>query len=246
MNAPLLARIVIALCAFLIGFSKGGLGGMMGALITALIALVMPVDRAIGMLLPMLIIGDVFALAAHWRKWESRIVRLLLPGTVLGVLAATLFIGSVSTETLRTTLGILIVTFVIYRLVEGRILRSLSYTTHDWHGLLVGVFSSMTSTLVHVGGPPITIYLMLQGLSPRALVATSALYFSVLNLIKLPGYILADLIRPELLQQSFWALPVIPIGILVGRWAVNRIDKRLFDTILTLLLGLSAIMLIVR
>jgi uncharacterized membrane protein YfcA len=246
MTDPLIFRAVIALGAFFIGFSKGGLGGMMGALITALIALVTPVDQAIGMLLPMLLVGDVFAMAAHWKQWDLKIVRLLVPGTILGVLGATLFINYVSVETLRRTLAVLIAAFVTYRVIEGKILRSLNYTPRGWHGLVAGVIASMTSTLAHVGGPPITIYLMMQKLSPRALVATSALYFSLLNLLKLPGYLLAGLIDPEKLRQILWALPLIPIGVVAGRWAVDRIDQKLFDAALTLLLALSAILLIAR
>lgn len=104
----LIVHAVIGPSAFLIGFSKGGLGGMMGAFITALIAQVLPVEVAIGMLLPLLIIGDFFAVTAHWKKWDGRIVRMLIPGSLLGVLAATLFISNVAVDTLRMILGILI------------------------------------------------------------------------------------------------------------------------------------------
>jgi uncharacterized membrane protein YfcA len=55
---------------------------MMGALITALMALVLPVDVAIGMLLPLLIIGDFFAVIVHWRKWRVGLIRVLIPGAL--------------------------------------------------------------------------------------------------------------------------------------------------------------------
>ena len=217
----------------------------MGALITALMALVLPAQVAIGMLLPMLMVGDVFAVAAHWRKWDRRIVRLLIPGAIVGTLVATVFISSVSVDTLRTTLGLLVLIFVIYRLLENRILNSIQYVSHTWHGLVAGTVAGITSTLAHVGGPPITIYLLIQDLRPRILVATSALFFAILNLIKLPGYLLADLIVPEMLGQLIWTVPVILLGIGVGRWAVDRINKRVFDRILTVLLAISGFMLIV-
>ena len=166
--------IVIGLSAFLVGFSKGGVGGMMGALITALMALVLPVNVAIGMLLPLLIIGDIFAVWVHWRKWEGRLIRILIPGALLGTLIAMLFITSVSVDVLRKTLGVLIAIFVIYRLLGRRILKSLQYTSRRWHGFVAGVVSGSTSTLAHVGGPPVTAYLLIQNLTPRTLVATSA------------------------------------------------------------------------
>lgn len=216
----------------------------MGALITALMALVLPAQVAIGMLLPMLIVGDMFAVTAHWRKWDRWIVRLLIPGAALGTLIATLFISSVSVDTLRTTLGVLILLFVVYRLLESRILRSIEYVSHGWHGLVAGTVAGLTSTLAHAGGPPVTIYLLMQELTPRTLVATSALFFVILNLIKLPGYLAVGLLAPTMLPQLLWTIPLILIGIWVGRRAVNRVDKRMFDAILTLLLALSGFMLL--
>ena len=245
MDEAILVNAVIGVSAFLIGISKGGLGGMMGALITALMALVLPAQIAIGMLLPMLMVGDVFAVAAHWSRWEVRIVRLLVPGALGGTVVATLFITSVSVDTLRTTLGVLIMLFVVYRLLESRILHAIRYTPQGWHGLVAGTVAGVTSTLAHVGGPPITIYLLIQNLRPRVLVATSALFFAILNLIKLPGYLLADLILPEMLGRLLWTIPIILIGIWIGRWAVDRINKRAFDWVLTALLAVSGVMLIV-
>jgi len=52
---------ILALAAFLVGLSKCGLAVMMGALITPLVAMVIPLDQAIGLMLPILILGDVFA-----------------------------------------------------------------------------------------------------------------------------------------------------------------------------------------
>jgi uncharacterized membrane protein YfcA len=243
-NDSVLVNFVIGLSAFLIGLSKGGLGGMMGALITALMALVLPAQVAIGMLLPMLMVGDAFAVTAHWRRWNGRIVRLLIPGAALGTLVATLFIAGVSTDTLRSALGVLILIFVAYRLLESRILQVLTYTPRGWHGFIAGTIAGLTSTLAHVGGPPITIYLLMQDLTPRTLVATSALFFAILNLIKLPGYLFADLIVPSMLRQLLWTIPLILLGIWVGRAAVDRVNKRVFNGILTLLLAVSGTMLI--
>jgi hypothetical protein len=52
--------VVIAILGFMIGFAKGGFGGL-GALLTPILSLVLPVASAVGVLLPMLMIGDVFA-----------------------------------------------------------------------------------------------------------------------------------------------------------------------------------------
>lgn len=244
MNDGMLISAVIGLSAFLVGFSKGGVGGMMGALITALLALVLPVDVAIGMLLPLLIVGDVFAVGVHWRKWEGGLIRILIPGALLGTLIATLFITSVSVDVLRKALGVIIAVFVIYQVFGRRTIKSHRYKSRRWHGFVAGGISGSTSTLAHVGGPPVTVYLLMQNMTPRTLVATSALFFSILNLMKLPGYLIAQLVVPSMMRELLWATPLIPLGVWVGRWAVDRVDRNIFDGVMTFLLAISAGMLV--
>jgi uncharacterized membrane protein YfcA len=54
--------LLIALISFLIGLSKGGLGGpVLGAMIAPLLSQVMPVQQAVGITLPMLLTGDAIA-----------------------------------------------------------------------------------------------------------------------------------------------------------------------------------------
>ena len=58
----------VAVAAFLIGFSKAGVAGTLGPIVTVLLALTIPADDAVGLLLPILIVADWFTLAAHWRQ----------------------------------------------------------------------------------------------------------------------------------------------------------------------------------
>jgi uncharacterized protein len=107
--------LMTAVVAFLVGLSKGGLGGTLGALATPLMALVMPADQVIGLVLPILMFADIFAVALHWGNWNRRLVILLIPGAIAGVTIGTFFITNAPTETLRKALGIIILIFTIYK-----------------------------------------------------------------------------------------------------------------------------------
>jgi uncharacterized membrane protein YfcA len=72
-EATTLFFVVVGLASFLVGVGKGGLGGMLGALATVLMAFVIPVDRVIGLMLPLLLFADVFAISFHWRRWDWRL-----------------------------------------------------------------------------------------------------------------------------------------------------------------------------
>jgi uncharacterized membrane protein YfcA len=237
--------IVTALVAFVIGLSKGGLGGMLGALITPIMAFILPVDQAIGLILPILMYADLFAVAFHWAHWNTRLVLLLLPGSITGVIVGTLFITNVPTDVLRTGLGIIVLLFAVYKLFEGRIVNSIQYQSRGWHGLLAGTITGFSSTLAHTGGPPVSIYLLMQDLTPQVFVATSALFFLLLNWLKVPFYLYAQLFDFSRLLSIAWiVVPIVPIGVWAGKWAALRFEKKTFENVILVLLVLSSLILI--
>ncbi len=236
----------MALAAFLTGVSKGGLGGMMGALITPMVALVIPVDQAIGLLLPVIILGDVFALGAHWRRWNGRLVGLLIPGGLIGITLGTFVLTNISALLLQRILGVLVFLFVGYRLAENKVLKTLSYQTQNWHGWVAGGLAGFTSTLAHAGGPLIAIYLLIQNIPPPVFIATSLLFFAVTNLIKVPFYYQAGLIDMAVLAQVVWLAPLVPLGVWVGKRLAMRVDRTVYERIILVLLVISGVLLLTR
>lgn len=233
--------LVVGLACLLTGISKGGLGGSLGFLITPLVALVLPLRTAIGLVLPLLMIGDVFAVAAYWRKWDLRKTWILLGGALVGVTIGALALVSFPPLWLKRGLGVLAVTFSLYRLFEGRIVKRLRYQTRPWHGLLAGSTAGFTSTLAHAGGPPITIYLLLQRLEPAVYVATSAIFFTVLNWLKVPYYYATGMFDFPLMRQVIWLTPLIPVGVWFGRWLVRRVNRAAFEQVISVLLLISGL-----
>jgi uncharacterized protein len=236
---------MVGLVFFLTGLSKGGLGGTMGFLLTPLLALVMPTNKAVGLLLPILMLADVFAVATYWRSWDVKIVRILLAGAVIGVTLATFVLTSFPPEWLRRGLGVLSLLFVFYRVFEQRILRALVYEPHTWHGVSAGSLAGFTSTLAHAGGPPITVYLMFQKVAPEVFIATSALFFAILNWIKVPYYYFGGLFDFALLFRLIWLAPLVVLGVWCGRWLVKHINRVWFDRIILVMLFISGILLLV-
>ncbi|MEW5870382.1 MAG: sulfite exporter TauE/SafE family protein [Chloroflexota bacterium] len=238
--------IAFALACFLTGVSKGGLGGMLGALITPMLSLVMPPNLVVGLMLPVLMLADMFAVAAHWRRWEARLIWMLLLGAVVGVTLATRLITGLTVETLRRILGVLALLFVVYRLSEARIRSSLRYAPRNWHGALAGSIAGFVSTLAHAGGPPVSIYLLMQGLSPRAFVATAALFIAVLNWIKVPYYYYAGLFNFEQQVRLIWLAPLVPLGVWVGKRLVQQVNRVWFERVMIVLLSITGVLLLVR
>jgi uncharacterized membrane protein YfcA len=235
--------IVVGLAALFVGFSKGGLGGMLGSVPTPLVALVVPVDLAIGLVLPMFMIGDLFAVSFHWRHWNGRLVMYLIPGAALGVVLGTAVITRLDTEALRTGLGIVIWLFILYKVFEKRIVGSLKYEGQNWHGLIAGTLTGFFS-MVNTGAPPMGIFLLMQRVVPQVFIATAALFFFILNWIKVPSYFYAGLFDFQLILRASWAILLIPVGAWIGRRVVDRLSRETFERVILFFLAITGSILI--
>ncbi|MCB0163977.1 MAG: sulfite exporter TauE/SafE family protein [Anaerolineae bacterium] len=235
--------IMTAVVIFIIGLGKGGLGGTLGVLATPLMSLVMPADQVIGLLLPILIIADIFAVYSHWGHWDTKLVVLLIPGAIVGMVIASFFIAGISPEMLKRGIGVVVLLFVVYKLLEQRIMQG-NYTPRSWHGFVAGAVGGISSTLAHTGGPPIAIYLLMQDITPRVFVATSALFFAVLNWLKVPSYYFLGLFDFNQLWQVAWLLPLLPLSVWIGKLLATKVNKVLFDRIIVALLAITALFLL--
>lgn len=133
--------------------------------------------------------------------------------------------------------------FVAYKLFGDR-LTTLHYQPRDWHGYLAGGVSGLGAALANTGAPPFTAYLLLQNVSPLAFAATATLFFAFVNLLKLPGLILAGLLDLHDLIAIAWAIPLIPLGVWAGRWMIHRIDRLAFERLMLVVLVIASMVLI--
>ena len=234
--------VVIAILGFMIGFSKGGFGGL-GALLTPLLALVLPVASAVGVLLPMLMVGDVFAVSMYWKEWDPDLVKRMLPAGTVGAIAGTFLLSWLSTDGLRIVLGIFVLVLVAYKFVSDQI-QALRYEPRTWHAPAAGFLAGIASGMFNYGGPAFSSYLLLQKLKPRRFIATTAIYFALLNLIKVPGFLYTGVLDLRLLFSLWWVFPFIPIGVWVARVMLTRLSPSAFEWIIIVLLIFSSLWLL--
>ena len=234
--------VVIAILGFMIGLAKGGFGGL-GALLTPILALVLPVALAVGVLLPMLMVGDVFAVSMYWKEWDLDLVKRMLPAGIVGALAGTFLLSWLPPDGLRIVLGIFVLLLVAYRFISDRI-QSVRYEPKRWHAPAAGFLAGLASGMFNNGGPAFSSYLLLQKLKARPFIATSAIYFALLNLIKVPGFLYTGVLDLPLLFSLWWVFLFIPIGIGIARLTLTRVSPAVFEWIIVVLLIFSSLWLL--
>jgi len=221
---------VFALVGILVGFSKGGLGGPVPVALTVpLMTLIIDPQVAVALVLPLLLFADMFALYFYWQRWDRRYMRLMLLPGLAGVVLGAVVLNAIDAVTLKRAIGGLTLLALAFKIASDQ-LALMVYHPRKWHGYFAGWASGFGSTLANVGAPPFTAYLLLQPkMTPRRFVGTTTLFFAVMNVTKLPGYIYIGIFDLERLLGIAWVFALIPPAVLIARYLIDRINERVFE-----------------
>ena len=107
-------------------------------------------------------------------------------------------------------------------------------------GAIFSTIAGFTSFCVHAGGTPTSIYLLPLKLKKEIYVGTRVVFFTFINLIKLPFYLHLSMITSESFLQSVLLIPFTIIGIFIGYKILKIIDEKLFYNIIYVLILLTS------
>jgi hypothetical protein len=111
-------------------------------------------------------------------------------------------------------------------------------------GILCGTLSGFTSFVAHAGGAPLKFFLLPQRLNKKVFVGTHAIFFFIINQIKIWPYFWLGQFTLENLTTSLILSPAVPVGVWIG-WRINRVLKiEFFYKICYFLLFITGIKLI--
>ncbi|MEM6281420.1 MAG: sulfite exporter TauE/SafE family protein [Chloroflexota bacterium] len=238
-----LFALAVVFSCLVIGFAKGGLSGI--AMICApLLGVFMPIQQAVVVLLPLLLVGDAFAVWAYWKQWDNRVIWLTLPIGVVGAVAGAYILAQLSDTALRQIIGWLTLLYVAYRLVAYR-LKNIDFDPPSPVAYIAGLAAGVTSALANAGAPPLAAYLLLKRISPQTFVAVFALFFAITNMVKLPFFIQTGLLQWNAFLEVIWAAPFVPLGVWLGRIFVRRVEPRVFDVAILAVLFVTGVVLLI-
>jgi len=144
----------------LFGMAKGGFGGGISMLSVPLIALAVPPVQAAAILLPILVVMDLFAIKSFRGQCSIENLKIIIPGAAIGILMGTFTFSYLSANMIRIIIGSIAVIFTINYWFKRKIMQGSK--PDRLKGTIWSAIAGFTSFGVHAGGPPISIYLLPQ------------------------------------------------------------------------------------
>jgi uncharacterized membrane protein YfcA len=244
--------ILAALGAFMVGVSKTGIAGL-SILSIALFNHVLPSSKqASGLVLPLLIFGDVVAVFSYRKHTQWRYLWRLFPWTAVGVVLGYFTMGRISDHAVRILIGWIIVSLVTLsfwrKYLSGRTEQSPTEeqgAAFHWSvGAVIGMTAGFITLIANAAGPLMAIYLVAMRLPKMEYVGTAAVFFLLLNLFKVPFMVDLGLITTTSFGFNLALAPAVLLGAVAGRWLLVRVNQNLFEQLVLSLSAVGGILLI--
>ncbi len=222
------------------GIGKGGLGGALGIIAVPLMAFAVSPLQAAAILLPILCVMDVFAVRYHYKNADYSVIKKMLPGALVGVIIAGVYINVVPQAGLKLTIGVLSLWFCAQYVWSMFANSAQAAKTNNTIGASVwGTVSGFSSTTIHAGGGPASMYLLPIKLEKVTLIATMAVFFALLNVAKLVPYALSGEFDATTVLTALVLMPLAPLGVSMGVWLLHRVSQTRIYQLCYLFLFLS-------
>lgn len=232
----------VALAAFILGLSKSGIKGI-SVIIVAMLVFVFGAKTSTGILLPMLIVGDVFAVIYYHRHTQWNYLVKLLPFMIVGVLLGTWIGKSLPEEVFRKYMAV-----VIFISVVVMIWWDQRKSKHVPEGLAFAGFMGLTSGFVtmvgNLAGSFANLFFLAMRLPKNQFIGTAAWLFLIINIFKVPFHIWSwETITWSSTKVSASTIPFIFIGLFVGIRILKHINDRRFRQFILITTAIGAILI---
>ncbi|NLL01332.1 MAG: sulfite exporter TauE/SafE family protein [Clostridiales bacterium] len=245
MDLNMTQGLTIIIVALIVGFSKTGIGGVT-MLAIPILASVFGGKDSTGIMLPMLLVGDLFAVWYYRKSVEWKKVFQPLPWALVGIILGVVVGSYISDRTFLTLIGIIILIclgILVYSELKG---KNIKLPVEAWFYVLVGILSGFASMIGNAAGPIFGIYLLALGFKKNNFMGTNAWFFFIINLTKLPLQIFVwHNIGIRTMTMTIVVLPLIALGAILGYYILKKINEKIFRYIVIIMTAIAAIKLFV-
>lgn len=228
--------------ALVIGISKAGLKGI-STIIVALMALAFGAKPSTGLLVPLLIVGDIFAVIYYNRHTQWKYILHFLPWMIAGVLLGVFAGKDLDEATFKIGMAFIILISVIV-MFWWDLKKSKKVPTHWAFAGFIGILAGFTTMIGNLAGAFSNIFFLAMRLPKNQFIGTAAWLFLIINVFKLPFHIWSwKTISMESLTINLKLVPAIIVGIIIGIQLVKIIKNQFYRKMILILTALGAVLM---
>ena len=237
--------IAISFAVFLFGLSKSGIKGI-GIIIVVILAFVFGEKASTGILLPMLIIADIFAVIYYNRHTQWKYIIKLMPLMIVGVLVGVWVGNDISELFFKRLMAVIIIVSVLLMIYnENR--KSATVPNSRLFSGTKGFLSGFTTMIGNLAGPISNIYFLAMRLPKNEFIGTAAWLFFIINVFKLPFHIFVwKTVSKETLILNSVLIPAVILGFFVGVAIVKLISNVNYRRFILIVTALGGIIMLFR
>ncbi|MFF5624335.1 sulfite exporter TauE/SafE family protein [Microbacterium sp. NPDC012755] len=241
------AWATLGLAAVITGLSKAAIPGG-STLAVVLFAAVLPARTSTAAMLLLFIVGDVFALIAYRRHAHWPTLLRLAPAVIAGLFVGFAFLALAGDGLVRRAVGVILLVMIAITLWRRRREDRRDAVAAPRSGILLsstyGALGGFTTMVANAGGPVMSMYFLATRTQVQVFLGTSAWFFAIVNLVKVPFLAGLGLFTPSVLLMDLILAPLVVVGALVGLRIARRIPQALFDRLVILLTVVGSVYLL--
>ncbi|MEZ4917610.1 MAG: sulfite exporter TauE/SafE family protein [Saprospiraceae bacterium] len=231
--------------AFVLGVSKSGVKGI-ALIVVTLLALVFGGKASTGVLMPMLIMGDVFAVLYYRRHTQWNYLWRLLPWMIAGVLFGVWF-GQDLPELLFKRMMASVILLTVFLMYWWGKRKSKAVPHGWWFSGTMGLAAGFTTMIGNLAGAFSNLYFLAMRLPKNEFIGTAAWLFFIINLFKLPFHIFVwETVHWESFKVNLVLMPALALGLWTGTHIVRRIQDDFYRQLILVLTACGAVLILVR
>ena len=242
-DLPTTSWILAFGAAFIIGLSKAGIKGI-AVLNVTLMALAFGAKASTGMVVPLLVLADIFAVIYYHRFTQWSYVFKVLPWMVFGVCIGVVIGSDLPEKFFKLGMAIIIIitVFMMYWWDRKQVKK---VPTHWTFASAIGTIAGITTMVGNLAGAFANIYFLAMRLPKNHFIGTAAWLFLIVNIIKLPFHIyIWKTISVDSLSLNLALLPGIFIGFFVGVRFIKFINDAFFRKMILVLTAVGAVLIL--
>ncbi|MDX1363399.1 MAG: sulfite exporter TauE/SafE family protein [Arenibacter latericius] len=239
------AWVLAFTAVFILGISKAGIKGI-AIIIVTLMALAFGAKESTGVLVPLLVVGDTFAVIYYNRHAQWKYVLAFLPWMILGILIGTAVGKDLPGNTFKIGMSVIILVTVLIMYWWDR-KKSKHVPTHWAFAGFIGTIAGITTMIGNLAGAFSNIYFLAMRLPKNEFIGTAAWLFFIVNIFKLPFHIFIwKTITPDTLLLNLKLVPGIILGLFIGVRLVKIIKDQFYRKMILILTAIGAFLILFR